>query len=637
MAQNEPFDYKIIHYKKDGTPFWHNLTCHPMKDEYNTVQYLLIYCEDVTSNSLERMLSRLELEVYEHLDNEIKDIHTYQLITEKIEKHYLHDLKCIIQLYQPNQKLKIVGHSGLPYQIANCLISNHKKIYSNVSNDEITIQPVLPIEPAALHDGSFQFTCSWIKPIYSQANKLKGFISFYFTKDEMITQNDKDFMNRIASLILLAKNYYDKNNELKNLAYYDTALQIPNAHLLKLKLNKWLEKGKEGILILIQPSEYSNIVDLYGRSAGEKLLRQLVDRLNQYKNNQEEFIASFSNSIVIASCIDSKNIHTYDFRIRPLTIIPYFIKDKEHYITLKIGVGYFNEQSTVDDSIRQADVALSKAKKNSGTNITFFEKTIDEKLKIEMDTINELINGINNKEFTIHLQPKINICTGLIEGFEALSRWHSPTLGNVPPNVFIPLAEQSGHIKEIDLIVLTKTLTWLKERMENGQKIVPVAVNISPDHFYGDSFIDDLKAIVQKYNVPLNYLKLELTESIELVDFNKAKIILEQLKEMGIDCSIDDFGVGFSSLSYLPKLPFSEIKIDRSFVNAINDFGMYAVIQTIIQLASNLQMKAVAEGIETMEQLVMLKKMGCHIGQGFYLHKPMTLEVAGALLDSIDY
>jgi len=147
--------------------------------------------------------------------------------------------------------------------------------------------------------------------------------------------------------------------------------------------------------------------------------------------------------------------------------------------------------------------------------------------------------------------------------------------------------------------------------------------------------LDQFKEIIKEYTVPLNLIKIELTESIELVDFTKAKTILTELKHLGINSAIDDFGVGFSSLSYLPKLPFSEIKIDRSFISALNDPGMYAVIQTIIQLATNLQMKAVAEGIETLEQYILLKNMGCHIGQGYFLHKPMPLEVAGALLDTL--
>ena len=170
--------------------------------------------------------------------------------------------------------------------------------------------------------------------------------------------------------------------------------------------------------------------------------------------------------------------------------------------------------------------------------------------------------------------------------------------------------------------------------MKNNLKIVPIAVNISPDHFYHETFINDFLTLLGEYNVPAKYIKLEVTESIELVDFSRAKAILVALKSSGIDSSIDDFGVGFSSLSYLPQLPFSEIKIDRSFVNAMDDPGMQAVVRTIIQLASNLNMRAVAEGIETLEQLKLLKAMGCNVGQGYYFYKPLSIDEAIILLDS---
>lgn len=250
-----------------------------------------------------------------------------------------------------------------------------------------------------------------------------------------------------------------------------------------------------------------------------------------------------------------------------------------------------------------------------------------------MDILNQLSYGLQHNEFTIYLQPKINFETSEIEGFEALSRWNSHVLGAVSPAIFISAAEQSGKIREIDTLVIKKVLSWQQQRLIKGLKIVPIAVNISPDHFYYESFINDFLALLSKYNVPTQYIKLEVTESIELVDFSKAKDILSTLKSAGINSSIDDFGVGFSSLSYLPQLPFSEIKIDRSFVNAMDDPGMHAVVQTIVQLASNLHMCAVAEGIETLEQFMMLKAMGCHTGQGFYFYKPMPLEEATTLLD----
>ena len=639
LQRNESFQLKLIHYKKDGTAFWHEMTCHPMKDTNNIVQFLLIYCENTTTTALNRMVSKLEVEVYEQLENDLDDTMIYQLITEKIEKHYLRSAYCVIQLIQPDHSLQVIGHGSLPLRIAQELTTKHRDIYSNTYmeklNETMFITPDHRYKHFIHSDEEVEIIGCWITPILSKNQNLKGYITLYFDEFEKFDKTDIHFFNRLALLITLAQKYGDQKRELKKLAYYDTATNIPNAHYFRMKLDEWIKQGKEGILILIQPSEYSNIVDLYGRSMGDELLKQMVERLNKHRKQHIEFIGRYSNSLIIASCIDHDKLQQYDSRVCALTSIPYFLSEKETNITLKIGISYFTEHSTSDDSIRQADIALSKARQQSGTSMAYFMQEIDEKLKIEMDTLNQLKHGLTNDEFTIHLQPKLNMKSGRIDSFEALARWNSSTLGNVAPSTFIPLAEQSGYIKEIDIAVLRKALSWLEVRINKGLKVVPIAINISPVHFYDDLFLDQFKEIIKEYTVPLNLIKIELTESIELVDFTKAKTILTELKHLGINSAIDDFGVGFSSLSYLPKLPFSEIKIDRSFISALNDPGMYAVIQTIIQLATNLQMKAVAEGIETLEQYILLKNMGCHIGQGYFLHKPMPLEVAGALLDSL--
>ncbi len=360
----------------------------------------------------------------------------------------------------------------------------------------------------------------------------------------------------------------------------------------------------------------------------------MVDRLSQYENQYPyDFIAKFSSSSIIVAYKNSRlNLTQYESCVRQLTLAPYLIHGQELYITLKIGVGYFDTESNVDDSIRKSDVALSKARGISGTNIAFFEEDSTAKLQLEMDTLNQLTLALRNDEFTVALQPKMNIHTLEIEGFEALCRWYSPVLGVISPATFIPIAEQAGKIKEIDKRVLTKVLRWLQLRLLQGEKVVPIAVNISPDHFYEASFVQDFISLVQQYNVPPYLIKLEVTESVELVDLSRAKNILSLLKENGIESSIDDFGVGFSSLSYLQQLPFREIKIDRSFINGMDNPGMYAVVQTIVQLASNLKMKAVAEGIETLDQLENLKNMGCQIGQGYYFYKPMSLDEASLLI-----
>ncbi len=288
--------------------------------------------------------------------------------------------------------------------------------------------------------------------------------------------------------------------------------------------------------------------------------------------------------------------------IQNVTAAPFPIANREIFITLKIGISHFDHTLPIDESIRPADTALTKSRHQKGAIVSFFEAETDG----ELDILNQLRYGLQNEEFSVHLQPKVNLITAEIEGFEALARWYSPVLCPVSPVEFIKIAEQAGKIRELDNIILKKVLQFQNDRQIKGLKMVPIAVNISPVHFYHESFVNDFITLVNFYNVSSQFIKIEVTESVELFDFQKAKEILLELKQYGYESSIDDFGVGFSSLSYLKQLPFSEIKIDRSFINDLNDAGMHAV----------------AEGIETLEQFVLLQKMGCRTGQGYYFHKP---------------
>lgn len=233
----------------------------------------------------------------------------------------------------------------------------------------------------------------------------------------------------------------------------------------------------------------------------------------------------------------------------------------------------------------------------------------------------------------MNLQPKVDLQTGEIQSIEALARWISPKLGFVPPAIFIPVAESAGKVREIDIQILEIALSWLAERKRLGKKLVKVAVNISPNHFYYENFVQDTLELVQKYDIEPRYIILEVTENIGLVDFQTAFSIIQELKEYGFKTSVDDFGTGFSSLSYLQRLPFTELKIDRSFINDIKDAATLAIVRSIIQLALNLGMTSVAEGIENKEQVEILRALGCTVGQGYFYYKPMTIEQLNAILD----
>ncbi|MEK9198711.1 EAL domain-containing protein [Lysinibacillus halotolerans] len=634
FSKKVPFDQNIIHYHKDGTAFWNNLSYQPIKDSKGTITYAMIHCKDITEQMLSRMLSKLEHEVYIELEEngELKDI--LQLITEKVERFYIQDIYCAIHVLQQDYQLDAIASGTLPLSIIQSI--HHKKISERLHSDQNSIiKDRLTVQDAETKNLLSQYNIStcWSKPIFNHEKKLLGYFSIYIKNNSILRETDMDFLNKLTPIIALSMKYVEQKQDLKRLAYFDISTGIPNFNYFYTNLVNWQQESIVGSILLIQPNEYSSIVDSYGRKFGDELIRQITSRLKSMDGiNNEIIFGRFSSSSFILG-IKQTNQHLNELisDLLQVTSVPFTIAGREIFITLRIGVSYFDKSLSVDESIRRADIALTNAK-NHNVVVSYFEAETDEKIQRELDILNQLRYGLKNEEFTVYLQPKINLATSELEGFEALARWNSPVLGQVSPVEFIRIAEQNGKINEVDNIILKKVLQFQNERLQKGQKIVPIAVNISPVHFYSDTFVNDFISLVNKYNISPDLIQVEVTESVELFDYKKAKEILLELKKLGYESAIDDFGVGFSSLSYLQQLPFSEIKIDRSFINDINDADMHAVVKTIVQLASNLRMHVVAEGIETSEQYAILQKMGCSTGQGFYFHKPMPLEEAEKLL-----
>ena len=639
LKKKNPFEKNIIHYQKDGTAFWNHVTCQPIKDRDGLITYAIVHCKDITEQMLSKMLSKLEHEVYIELEEngELKKI--LQLITEKVEKYYIRDIFCAIHVVNQKQKLIAIASGSLPLSLIKAM--NILEISGSTSgyNESVVYINDLTItnNKSNKRIKKYNLNSCWSKPIFTNEKTLLCYFSIYIKGEMQLRQADIDFLKKLSPIVALSMKYVKQKQELKKLAFFDMSTGIPNYNSFYTSIVMWSDEKVNGSLLLIQPNEYSSIVDLYGRKFGDELIGQMVDRFLSINDLNEEFIYgrfSTSSFMIGVKQSDENLLNRFIKQILKITAVPFTVAEREIFITLKIGVSHFNELLTIDESIRRADTALTKSRLQN-TPFSYFEMGTDQRIQRELNILNQLQFGIQNEEFTVHLQPKINLRTDEIEGFEALARWNSPVLGNVSPAEFIPIAEKSGKINEIDNLILRKVLTFQNHRLTNSLKMIPIAVNISPVHFYSDSFINDFLSLVENYQIPPDYIKIEVTESVELFDFVKAKEILLELKKLGYESSIDDFGVGFSSLSYLQQLPFSEIKIDRSFINDIENSDMHAVVHTIVQLAEKLRMHVVAEGIETPEQFSILQKIGCKSGQGFYFHKPMPLEKAQNLLDSI--
>lgn len=420
----------------------------------------------------------------------------------------------------------------------------------------------------------------------------------------------------------------EEQKRIEKLAYTDPISSLTNYNYFIHRFPDFVNVEDTGFLMLVQPTEYINIVDSFGKALFGKIQFEIANRIQNSLSEIDHIVSrATEGSLIVVGLCEEQKIEHYVNKLLEITREPIVINEVELYFSIRTGVvslKYYD--GNLDDFVRLADIALSNTKKNVGNTIVFYKKFMSEQLQMKMRVQTELIYAIRNKEIYVHLQPKVNINSGKIQSFEALARWYSPKLGQVAPDVFISAAEAIGKIKDIDLLVIEQVSNWIKTRMEKNLPLYQVSVNVSPGHFYLPDFVYNLTNIVKHYGIDPYYIKVELTESIGLVDIDKAKEILHELEKYGFEIAVDDFGKGFSSLNYIHQLPVKEIKIDRSFIQQIDNNNAKSIVMTIVQLAYNMGISTVAEGIETVEQLSIIRKMSCNIAQGYYFYKPMPFD-----------
>ncbi len=283
-----------------------------------------------------------------------------------------------------------------------------------------------------------------------------------------------------------------------------------------------------------------------------------------------------------------------------------------------------------ENVLRDADTAMYRAKEGGKARFELFNATIHSHAVALLQLENDLRRAIEREEFQVYYQPIINLANDEISGFEALVRWNHPERGLVPPSEFISIAEETGLIIDIGLLVLRESCRQMREwQSALRHKPLTISVNLSGKQFAQPDLIEQVKHILQETGLDAQYLKLEITESVVMENAEIARMMLTQLCALGVHLCIDDFGTGYSSLSYLHRFPMKTLKIDRSFIGRMGFAGENSeIVRTIITLANNLGMEVVAEGVETEEQLAQLKLLRCGLGQGYLFSCPLNAEAA---------
>lgn len=428
---------------------------------------------------------------------------------------------------------------------------------------------------------------------------------------------------------------------LERAAYYDSLTGLFNRtyliERLELLLDLDIDIANKYYVLFLDINRFKNINDSLGHPIGDKILTLVAKRLKHILRD-EDTIARLGGdefAIILNDLSSIEEAEFYARRIHRKLTQPYSTEGHKIYIDLNVGISPFDvEHLKPEDILRDADIAMHHAKANA-SNIGVFDKELRTRFLENVKLESELRFAVNRNELALYYQPVISLTDGTLVGFETLLRWQHPKFGFISPVQFIPIAEESGLIIPITIWILSEACSQMarwKEIIPNT-KHLKFSINISGKHLAVENLPDQVLKALEESNLDATSLILEITESSAMENAEQTIRIFEKLRKIGVSISIDDFGTGYSSLSYLHRLPFDSLKIDRSFVSDVNKQTENAqILQTIVSLAQNLNLRTVAEGIETVEQLKVLQHLGCDLGQGFLFSKPLPKDEIENLL-----
>lgn len=432
----------------------------------------------------------------------------------------------------------------------------------------------------------------------------------------------------------------EQEEEILHLAYYDTLTDLPNRfralETLSLLIKSASQTNGQLAVLVLDLDHFRKINDTLGHDIGDKLLQQVVVRLKAMLSS-EQLLGRLGDDEFIILHHQMEQGDSLSPLLEGMTAMfekPFVVEQREMMLTVSIGVAlYPGDGRTATELLRNADSAMFHAKESGRNTWSYFTRAMNLDVTRRFTIEERLHSALEKGELSLLYQPQIDLQNQRIVGAEALLRWYNTELGQVPPDEFIPIAEQSSLILPIGRFVIEQALSVLAH-IRQSQADFRMAINLSPVQFRDFGLADMLRQLLEQYQIPPGNIELEITEGVLLSGSSLVKETLETFNQIGITLAMDDFGTGYSSLGYLRKYPFDVLKIDRSFVNDI--FSKPAdreLINAIVAMSDGLGLKVVAEGVETSEQAEFLQMVGCDYGQGYFYSKPITDK---QLLDKIE-
>jgi diguanylate cyclase (GGDEF)-like protein len=435
----------------------------------------------------------------------------------------------------------------------------------------------------------------------------------------------------LAGRLAVALASVEREEALYKQAHFDELTGLPNRQLLKDRLEQHLVQARRdehsGALLFIDLDRFKEINDVFGHSIGDIVLAQAAERILT-EVRETDTVARLGGDefvILMPNLVADNTIRTTATRILTRLGETFSVRGHNHFLGASIGIVMFpHDGGSVETLLKNADSAMYRAKEAGRSRFEFFSQEMNAESRRKIEIERDLRTAVEGEALAVHYQPQFKLDDGEICGAEALLRWQHTTLGNVPPDEFIQLAEDSGLIVDMGRWVIEQTCMDLRNILDMGLHPGVMSINVSARQLRDPNFASDVLEALHRSNIHPGYLQLEITETTVAQNRDTAIAILEQLRNVGVQVAIDDFGTGYSSLSYLQDLPFDCIKIDKSFINLMGSGGNSEMIcRTIIKMAHELDKLAIAEGVETKEQADFLISNGCDSVQGYYYSHPL--------------
>ncbi|MEH6962262.1 EAL domain-containing protein [Priestia megaterium] len=489
---------------------------------------------------------------------------------------------------------------------------------------------------------SFVFSTSITRPIKHIMEHVNQIAKGNFGKVLNVRRKDElgGLVANINHLSHFLKTYVDdlkkSQEESEYHAYHDFLTGLPNRRYFKEELNRRLIESKEKSIrhvavLFMDIDRFKDINDTLGHSKGDQLIQLIANRIKECLPPANSFLTRQGGDefVILFSDFTPEEVERITEKIIAYVQQPCYIDNDEVFVSISSGLSFYPEHSTnLDTLITYADVAMYASKRQGGSKVSIYHDSLNQKQAEKVHIETRLRKAIQKGDIDVYYQPKIEAKRNVITGVEALVRWNDAELGFVSPEVFIPIAEEAGLIQSLWEVVMKKACSQVSKWNKNRNEKMTLAVNFSPRQFQDPIvLVNEIQQFLSHHRFDPTWFEMEITESTLLMNAEETIKALHLLKKYGISISIDDFGTGYSSLSYLKKLPIDCLKIDRSFIQDIQeDYSNSEIAQAIISLSQSLKLQVIAEGVEEEYQKAFLMENGCDHMQGYLFSKPLNAE-----------